>query len=67
MNAAILGAVRSAAMRGIEVIGIENGYRGLLDASYRWPPRRHSSNDWLCLADVVEDVAGAGGTVLGWS
>ncbi len=48
-NAAIVGAFRSAAMRGIEAIGIENGCRGLLDASYRWPTRRHSSSDRLCL------------------
>ena len=35
MNAAIRAATLVAAQRGIEVVGVERGYEGLLDRHYR--------------------------------
>ncbi len=66
MNAAILAVCKVAASRGIEVIGIERGYEGLLDAEFIQLTRTRSSGDLAPIKDV-EDEAHTGGTILGSS
>ena len=53
MNAAIRAVVRSALYHGLEVIGIERGYAGLLEGRYRVLDRRS-----------VGGIVSLGGTVL---
>lgn len=54
MNAAIRAVTRIAIANGIEVVGIMDGYRGLLDGSYR-----------PLLKEDVSDILDRGGTILG--
>lgn len=63
MNAAIRSIVKLAAGRGIRVLGVENGYDGLVEGRFRELTRTRGSD----LAGVPEvDVMGSlGGTVLG--
>lgn len=53
MNACIRAIVRSGEMNGIEVIGINNGYQGLIDGSFQ--QLSHKS---------VENIIQLGGTIL---
>jgi 6-phosphofructokinase 1 len=53
MNAAIRSIVRSAAYNGLEVVGVERGYAGLLEAKYRMLDRRS-----------VSGIINLGGTIL---
>ncbi len=53
MNAAIRAIVRSAAYNGLEVIGIERGYAGLIEGKYRILDRRS-----------VSGIINLGGTIL---
>ena len=53
MNAAIRAIVRSAVYNGLEVIGIERGYAGLLEGEYRILDRRS-----------VSGIINLGGTIL---
>ena len=53
MNAAIRAIVRSAIYSGLEVIGIERGYAGLLEGRYRFLDRRS-----------VSGIINLGGTIL---
>jgi 6-phosphofructokinase 1 len=63
MNTAIRSIVKLAAGRGIRVVGVENGYDGLVDGRFRELTRARGSE----LVGVPEvDVMGSlGGTVLG--
>lgn len=54
MNAAIRAVTRIAIANGIEVVGIMDGYRGLLEGSYR-----------PLLKEDVSDILDRGGTILG--
>lgn len=56
MNAAIRAVVRAADRYGIEVLGFENGYEGLLHTQYR-----HLSRS------SVSEIISRGGTILGSS
>jgi len=44
MNAAIRGVVRSGLAAGLEVVGIQKGYRGLIDRNYAMMTTRSVSN-----------------------
>ena len=54
MNAAIRAVTRSALMNGIEVVGIKDGYKGLIEGNYI-PFNKNS----------VSDTLSRGGTILG--
>lgn len=66
MNSAILAACKVAASRGIEVIGVQRGYEGLLDADFRELTRSLSDGSLAPIREV-EDEAHTGGTILGSS
>ncbi len=53
MNAAIRGVVRCAVNNGINVLGFNRGYSGLLDNDYREMDKRS-----------VSDIVDRGGTIL---
>lgn len=54
MNAAIRSVTRIALNNGVEVVGVHNGYRGLLEASFETMDR-----------SAVSDILDRGGTKLG--
>lgn len=59
MNACVMSAARSAALRGIPFVGIKRGYNGLLEKS------RNTDDDFCELTlDVVLDIADLPGTYL---
>jgi 6-phosphofructokinase 1 len=66
MNAAVRAVVKVAAGRGIEVVGVERGYQGLLEDRFR-PLTRSSKTAPSGLAPVpeVEVSGGLGGSFLG--
>jgi 6-phosphofructokinase 1 len=66
MNAAVRAVVKVAAGRGVEVVGVERGYQGLLDERYR-PLTRHTKSSASGLAPTleVELSANLGGSFLG--
>ena len=49
MNAAIRGVVRTAVYNGLEVIGIRQGYQGMIDASFT--PLQSSS-----VSDIIQEA-----------
>ena len=53
MNAAIRGVVRTAVYNGLEVVGILQGYQGMIDASFT-----------PLLSSSVSDIIQRGGTIL---
>src|SRR5665811_49360 len=53
MNAAIRGVVRTAVYNGLEVVGIRQGYQGLIDANFT-----------PLLSSSVSDIIQRGGTIL---
>lgn len=65
MNAFLRGAVKVAAARGVHVVGVREGYEGLIDGTFE--PLTHESNGAIRPAPAFEaDWVGAmGGTVLG--
>lgn len=65
MNAAIWAVVKVAASRGIRVLGVERGYDGLLDGSFRPLTRPVMSSGTLAPVIEIDGVAGVGGTFLG--
>jgi 6-phosphofructokinase 1 len=67
MNAAILAITKVAAFRGIEVLGVQRGYDGLLDGDYRLLTRLVTATGRLAPLREVEDNANEGGTLLGSS
>jgi 6-phosphofructokinase 1 len=66
MNAAIWAVIKLAAARNIEVIGVERGYDGLIDGTFRTLTRLTSTGT-LAPEYGLEWLAGSGGTLLGSS
>lgn len=64
MNAALRAATLVAAERGIEVVGIERGYEGLLDGGRR-PLTRRTAAGGLAPTAEVDTSASLGGSILG--
>src|SRR5690606_7295111 len=62
-NAAVRAVVKVAAGRGIEVVGVERGYQGLLDDRTR--PLTRATSTGLTTTAEVELSAGLGGSFLG--
>ncbi len=65
MNAAIRAVAKVGAGHGVEVIGVEGGYEGLIAGRFR--PLTHRSGDRLLPERVVDLALGEGGTILGSS
>lgn len=66
MNAAIRAATLVAAQRGIEVVGFERGWEGVLDSRFRALTRRTtSSSSGLAPTHEVDTCASLGGSILG--
>lgn len=63
MNAAVRAITLIAAQAGVEVLGIERGYEGLLERKWRALTRR--AGDRLAPTHEVENAAQLGGSVLG--
>lgn len=63
MNAAIRAVVKVAASRGIECLGVERGYDGLIDGSFTDLTRQ--TPDGLVPARGVQLAGNGGGTMLG--
>ncbi|HEX6220384.1 MAG TPA: 6-phosphofructokinase [Acidimicrobiia bacterium] len=66
MNAAIRAVTKVAASHGVPTWGVENGYDGLIDGSFRPLIRRNRSGNPAPLHEV-ESEGGQGGTILGSS
>ena len=67
MNSALLAATKVSASRGIEMIGIRNGYDGLMDEDFVPLTRTLADGRTLAPVRAVEDAANSGGTLLGSS
>lgn len=65
MNAAIRAVVKVAASRGVEVMGVERGYDGLIDGDMHLLTRRLPDGGRLAPTADVETMGSLGGTVLG--
>lgn len=63
MNSGIRAIAKICAGRGIEVVGVELGYEGLIDGSFRELTLAHDGA--LTLRKEIESCGGWGGTVLG--
>lgn len=66
MNAAIRAITKVAASHGVPTWGVENGYDGLIDGSFR-PLIRHNQAGNPAPLHEVESEGGKGGTILGSS
>lgn len=65
MNAAIWAAIKLAAVKGTQVLGVEGGYEGLIDGRFR--PLTKEGDSGLRPAAGLAWTAGTGGTFLGSS
>lgn len=66
MNAAIRAAVKVAAGRGMRVLGIENGFEGLIDGRFRELARGSGDGNALNAPELdIDAIGNLGGTVLG--
>lgn len=63
MNAAIQAVVKIGAARGLDVLGVERGYDGLIDGQTRLLTRH--LGDSVIPEPTVDGIGGLGGTVLG--
>jgi 6-phosphofructokinase 1 len=63
MNAAIRAIAKVAASRGVDVLGVENGYTGLLEGRFR--PLTRARGGAVVLEAGVDEIGSLGGTVLG--
>ena len=65
MNAAIVSVAKVAASAGVEVVGVEDGYEGLINGDFRVlvVPDRQSGE--LTLIPELAGIGGQGGTMLG--
>lgn len=63
MNTGIRAIAKVCAGRGIEVVGVELGYEGLIEGSFRALTVKHDGV--LTLRKEIESCGGWGGTVLG--
>jgi 6-phosphofructokinase 1 len=66
MNAAIRAVTKVAASHGIPTWGVEQGYDGLIDGTFRPLTRRNKTGDPAPVHEV-ESEGGQGGTILGSS
>jgi 6-phosphofructokinase 1 len=66
MNSAIWAVMKLAASRGIDVVGVQRGYDGLMDGDFRPLTRSTSTGDRAPVAGI-DWLAGTGGTFLGSS
>ena len=64
MNTALRAVTLVAAQRGVEVVGIERGYEGLLDRKWRALTRKTSRGD-LAPTPEIESAGHLGGSILG--
>ena len=65
MNAAIVAVLRVAASAGIEVVGVQDGYEGLINGSLRSLVKVDPQSGTLVPIQELAGVGGQGGTVLG--
>jgi 6-phosphofructokinase 1 len=65
MNAAIHSVVKVGAARGVDVIGVERGYDGLIDGDFVALTRRPEGVDVVLPVPEIEGIGPLGGTVLG--
>jgi 6-phosphofructokinase 1 len=63
MNAAIRAIAKVAASRGVHVVGVENGYTGLLEGRFR--PLTRARGGAIVPEAGVDEIGSLGGTVLG--
>lgn len=63
MNAAIRAIVKVGASRGVDVVGVENGYSGLREGRVR--PLTRARDGAVVPADDMDALGGLGGTILG--
>jgi 6-phosphofructokinase 1 len=63
MNTAIRAIAKIAAGAGVRVMGVERGYDGLIDGSFRELTRE--TTDGLATAPGLDLIGGIGGTILG--
>lgn len=66
MNSAVWAIIKLAATRGIEVVGVERGYDGLIDGSFR-DLTRALPDSGLAPVPGLDWLAATGGTFLGSS
>lgn len=64
MNACLRAIVRVAAAKGVRVLGVEQGYDGLMEGRFRELTRELPSGGLMPL-DEVDLIANVGGTILG--
>lgn len=65
MNAAIRAAVKVAAAEGVRVLGVEQGYEGLLEGRFRELTRPALVGAGRIPIAEIDAMGGAGGTLLG--
>ena len=63
MNACVRAVAKIAASRGVSVVGVEDGYDGLIDRRFR--PLTRESAEGLRTQAEVDRIGGIGGTALG--
>jgi len=63
MNAAIRAIAKVAASRGVHVVGVENGYTGLLEGRFRELTR--TRHDAVVPEASIDEIGSLGGTILG--
>jgi 6-phosphofructokinase 1 len=67
MNTAIWAAIKLAAVKGTEVVGVEGGYEGLVEGRFRPLTKRSQEGSGLRPVAGLAWTAGTGGTFLGSS
>lgn len=67
MNAAIWAAIKLAAVKGTQVVGVEGGYDGLIDGTFRPLTKTPAGRTGLRPVAGLAWTAGTGGTFLGSS
>jgi 6-phosphofructokinase 1 len=67
MNAAVWAAIKLAAVKGTHVIGVEGGYDGLIDGSFRPLTKNAAGDSGIRPVAGLAWTAGTGGTFLGSS
>ncbi len=65
MNAAILAIVKVAASVGVEVVGVRDGYEGLIEGDFRPLVERNPRSRTLTPIPELARLEGQGGTMLG--
>lgn len=65
MNAAIVAVAKVAARAGVEVLGVEDGYDGLIDGAFQPLAERQEEQGRVVPAPGLTRMGGQGGTMLG--